>query len=1130
MNSFSNFGSMLGRGSQNVNSISYINRYAKKNIKFDFSGSSFSDLSYNPYAVTSAGLNMINGNTTIARLKLNNDYLKSTDFTSSSFTIYLKHAARYSNATPFNFQYPSAVTVSNAVVLSGSDFSANFYSLLDPGSPLPYVFSGCTTTELNGTSLTGTVTAPYGTVTKTFTRANYAIFPTVVPQSLTISCGAPLPVTTYAVTVSGDGLFYINDLRQLPTMTAGNVYLFDQSNNTNIGNTLVFGTTLDSPSYYTTGVFTNGTAGNTGAYTLLNYTNTTLGGLNFYSRQNSGMGLGYPGIPTITSTTAGDSSVSVTVTAPTSTGGSPITSYSVIAATKSGDVYTQISSTVGLTITGLTNGTAYYFSVAATNIFGTGAYSAYSNLTTPDIPTVTYYVKVVGTNFALSTTPAGTYTNNLAITRLNTYNSDGSYNFTYGDTMAATVTTRIKYIFDQTHNSNLNKLLVFKTSGGNITPAAGTTYGGTYTSSFLTYTGTAGSTGLTSFIVTDVNTPDLYYTTATGAVLGGKFKRGYSFHTTYFTSGTRYYRVHMALESSSNLVLNVPSGTAINYLLVGGGGSGCKGAGSGTGQNPGSGGGGGRNISGQYITNSLENYKMNIAVGNGGSYSDTGTGTSGSSSVLKAYNSSGTTLLSETASGGLLATLTLGKLGCGGSSDLTVDPQYRDPNGFNGNTTIIIGSNICNYFNNKNPYIGSNTSYAFNYNGYNNASSTSTHLTNPMLVNDWWGSGLGNGRLGGGGYHGGERFPDNWLSLPAGNNHTSSAEQASNPCEGGGGFGAALVGNFVSPNYPRLMQRGGVPYTGGGGGGDVDYTYNLAYPGGCGTCFLWYEVPSIYVLKTSGYTIRELYTAGYKVSDLRIAYTITEINSSGYYTLSNLIEAGYTASELYTVSYTYSMLLNNPSITQLLVTEIMTGSELQPAMTIAQISYSVGGGPMSDASLNAISFYTNSNLKRAITNWTTLTVKPSTSDPSHVSNFNTVFCTSFRYVADSTTFNEDISRWNTSNVTDFYGAFYNCPNFNSNISGWDTSKGTTFFGAFYNCRNFNSPLNWVVSSCTDSTSFTSMFENCSSLDQAASIRLWVVPNLGTLQNMFRGATKMIDPNATYYFPVSPTYLDFNKSP
>ena len=280
---------MLGRGGQNVNSIGYINR-SSKDIRINFSGTEFIDLSFSPYAVTSSGLNHINGNTTIARLKYNNNYLRSSDFTSSSFTVYLKHAARYSTLPPFNLQYPSAATVSNAVVLSGSDFSVNFYSLLDPGSEVRYAFSGCTTTELNGTSLTGTVTAPYGTVTKTFTRANYAIFPTVVSSSSpTISCGAPLPVTTYAVTVS-NGVFWLNGVSRSPTMTAGNVYLFDQSNNTNIGNTLVFGSTLDSSSYYTTGVTTSGTAGFTGAYTLLNYTSATLGGLGYYSRQTGGMG------------------------------------------------------------------------------------------------------------------------------------------------------------------------------------------------------------------------------------------------------------------------------------------------------------------------------------------------------------------------------------------------------------------------------------------------------------------------------------------------------------------------------------------------------------------------------------------------------------------------------------------------------------------------------------------------------------------------------------------------------------------------------------------------------------------------------------------------------------------------
>jgi len=285
---------MLTRGETTANSFNYINGYSKS-INYDFSGAVFSDLSNTyPYAVTACGLNHLNNNnSTFARLRYNNTYLRSTDFASSPFTIYLKHAARFSNSSPFNSEYPTAATVSNEVVFSGSDFSVNFYSLLDHGTAIPYNFFGCTADDLNGTSITGNVTAPYGTVTKTFTRANYAIFPTVVPQSLTILC-VPLPVTTYAVTVNAvtvNGyLFYLDGLRQMPTMTAGNVYKFDQSDSSNLGNTLVFGFTLDSPTIYTTGVFTNGTPGLAGAYTLLNFTDTTPSGLKYYSSQTRGLG------------------------------------------------------------------------------------------------------------------------------------------------------------------------------------------------------------------------------------------------------------------------------------------------------------------------------------------------------------------------------------------------------------------------------------------------------------------------------------------------------------------------------------------------------------------------------------------------------------------------------------------------------------------------------------------------------------------------------------------------------------------------------------------------------------------------------------------------------------------------
>ena len=162
MNSFSTFGGMLGRGTTtNPNTILYIEKYAK-NHTVDFSGSSFIDLSAaSSYAHTACGLNIGNENSTFARLKYNGNYLKTADFNSGSFTIYLKHAARYSTLPALNFQYPNVLTVSSAYTSVGSPFTVSFYSSLNPGTSVPYVISGCTPTDLGISSLIGTFTSPY---------------------------------------------------------------------------------------------------------------------------------------------------------------------------------------------------------------------------------------------------------------------------------------------------------------------------------------------------------------------------------------------------------------------------------------------------------------------------------------------------------------------------------------------------------------------------------------------------------------------------------------------------------------------------------------------------------------------------------------------------------------------------------------------------------------------------------------------------------------------------------------------------------------------------------------------------------------------------------------------------------
>src|SRR5207249_3454467 len=78
-----------------------------------------------------------------------------------------------------------------------------------------------------------------------------------------------------------------------------------------------------------------------------------------------------PGAPTDVEAVAGDSKATVTWTAPTVTGGSPILSYTVTASPGGATATTPNGTTTTATVTGLTNGTAYTFTVTATNLVGT---------------------------------------------------------------------------------------------------------------------------------------------------------------------------------------------------------------------------------------------------------------------------------------------------------------------------------------------------------------------------------------------------------------------------------------------------------------------------------------------------------------------------------------------------------------------------------------------------------------------------------------------------------------------------------------------------------------------------------------------------------------------------------------
>ena len=90
-----------------------------------------------------------------------------------------------------------------------------------------------------------------------------------------------------------------------------------------------------------------------------------------------------PAAPTDVSATAGDRQATVTWTAPADTGGSPITGYTVTAHHAGTDGPTRAATATTATLDGLSNGTAYTFTVTATNTAGTGPASAPSPPVTP---------------------------------------------------------------------------------------------------------------------------------------------------------------------------------------------------------------------------------------------------------------------------------------------------------------------------------------------------------------------------------------------------------------------------------------------------------------------------------------------------------------------------------------------------------------------------------------------------------------------------------------------------------------------------------------------------------------------------------------------------------------------------
>lgn len=96
-------------------------------------------------------------------------------------------------------------------------------------------------------------------------------------------------------------------------------------------------------------------------------------------------------------------------------------------------------------------------------------------------------------------------------------------------------------------------------------------------------------------------------------------------------------------------------------------------------------------------------------------------------------------------------------------------------------------------------------------------------------------------------------------------------------------------------------------------------------------------------------------------------------------------------------------------------------------------------------------------------------------------------------------FNKDISHWDTSNVTSMGDMFWGAKTFNQDISKWDTSKVTTMSGMFASANSFNQDIGgWDTGNVTN---MSEMFGGAISFDQ--DIGSWDTGNVTNMAKMFR---------------------------
>jgi surface protein len=154
-------------------------------------------------------------------------------------------------------------------------------------------------------------------------------------------------------------------------------------------------------------------------------------------------------------------------------------------------------------------------------------------------------------------------------------------------------------------------------------------------------------------------------------------------------------------------------------------------------------------------------------------------------------------------------------------------------------------------------------------------------------------------------------------------------------------------------------------------------------------------------------------------------------------------------------------------------------------------------------------------------------------DTSRVSNFKQTF-------ADASEFNQPLSSWDVRSATSMELMFAGASNFNQNLSSWNVSKVTTMHRMFLMASRFNngdqttsatvsgiSPLTWSTSSVSD---ISYMFYGAGVFNQA--IDSWDVSRVTTFESMFYNSSRFNngDPQGSFENDTFSTNVTMSWSP